>query len=411
MRDPIIGQRLSVFDHRRGRMMGFFSVIATLGLTLMLMSGTISDATSDASKSIDIDFFVFWGAAKLSLAGVPLDAFDPDRIREAAGQAGTGWMPWAYPPGFLLMLTPLAMFSFHLAWAAFTLISAVAILLALRPLTEGRPHLLLAAALAPAFVPAFLMGQTSTLWTAGLVAALVALQNKRMILAGIFIGLLTLKPQLGLLLPFALAAVGAWRAVFSAVATTVVITVVPTLIYGLEYWGQALPMMKVHGDMVRGAIGDLHLMVSPYSFMAGLGLSEPVALALQWVLTAMCMIVVVWAWRARDICLDTKAAVLLTAIPLASPYIWIYESAILAPAALFMVRADILRLDPWRTVLGVAMWLGLSIQLSITMQDGYDFDIHRFYIVPVMFIAFVTCVYHAWAETGRTKSSNYDATA
>ncbi|MEM8648804.1 MAG: glycosyltransferase family 87 protein, partial [Pseudomonadota bacterium] len=343
MTDPIIEQRLSVFDHRRGRMMGLFSVVATLGLTALLISGTVSDVLSGEQHSINIDFFVFWGAAKLSLAGVPLDAFDPDRIREAAGLAGSDWMPWAYPPGFLAILTPLGMLPFHMAWLVFTVVSAAAILAAVHPLTHGRRHLLVAAALAPAFVPAFLMGQTSTLWAATLVAALVALQSGRLILAGVFVGLLTLKPQLGLLLPFALIAAGAWRTVISAGLTTLVISAVPTVFFGTAYWGLTAEMMAAHGEMVRGSIEDLHLMVSPYSFMAGLGIPEPTALILQWCITATCIVAVTIVWRAKDLSFDTKAAVLVTAIPLSSPYIWIYESALLAPAALFMLRAGSLR--------------------------------------------------------------------
>jgi hypothetical protein len=325
---------------------------------------------------------------------MPLDAFDPDRIREAAGIGDGDWMPWAYPPAFLLLLSPLGNLSFPAAWAAFTVISTLAVLAATRPLVAGRPHLLCAAALAPAFVPGFLMGQTSTLWTAGPVAALVALGSGRPIVAGVFIGLLTLKPQLGILLPVALIALGAWRCVASTTITALALALVPTAIYGPEYWSEAFAMMQVHGDTVRGSIAELELMVSVYSFLAGLGLPEPVALTIQWAVTLICAAAVFFVWRLQDLSFDAKAAVLLTAILLSSPYAWLYETALLAPAALFMLRAGILRLTPFRATLGVAMWLGLAIAMSVTMQ-GTNADIHRFYIVPIILIAFAANLQHA----------------
>ncbi len=389
---PDIETRLALFGHRRGRMMGLFSVLVTLGLTVMLFAETIANLAGSDQQSVEIDFFVFWGAAKLATQGLPLDAFDPDRIREAAGIVGGDWMPWAYPPGFLLLLAPLGALSFPMAWAVFTVVSAIAIVLATKPLTGGRMHLLAAAALAPAFVPAFLMGQTSTLWTAGLIAALVALQSGRPVLAGIFIGLLTLKPQLGLLLPFALIAIGAWRAFIAATVTAIIAAAIPTAIFGMDYWAECLTMMKLHGETVRGAIADLTFMVSPYSLLAGLGLPETTAFALQWVLTAACIVAVILVWRA-PVAFDAKAATLLTAIPLASPYVWAYETALLAPAALFMLRAGILRLTPFGILLGLAMWLGLVFGMSMEMQTP-DIDIHRYYAVPLTLLALATCLSH-----------------
>lgn len=393
MDDPIVEERLSLFDHRRGKMMGVFSLCVALGLTCVLLAETLPVFQDGTRQALEIDFFVFWGAAKLAASGLPIDALDPERIREAAGIAEGRWLPWAYPPAFLLVLTPLGYLSFSLAWVTFVALSTLAIVLAIRPLTGGRVQLLCAAALAPAFAPAFLMGQTSTLWAAGLVAALVALHSDRPVLAGIFIGLLTFKPQLGLLIPVALIAMGAWRTIFSAAATTALMIIIPTLVFGVAYWPALIDVMALHSDTTRGSIEEITLMVSPYSFLAGLGLPEHVALGVQSGITLLCALIVFLTWRRPSVSFDAKAAVLIIAILLSSPYLWLYEIALLAPAALYMLRAGILGAVPWHILLGVAMWLGLAIGMGLVLQ-GSDADIHRFYIVPVATIAFATCLIH-----------------
>lgn len=388
---PIVEERLALFDHRRGHMMAFFSVVVTLGVAAMFFVDANARISGDGRQSLEIDFFVFWGAAKLAAAGMPIEAFNPDSLREAAGISGDGWIPWAYPPAFLLALMPLAFLGFKAAWMAFGLVSITAIFLATRPLIGGRLHLLCIAALAPAFAPALLMGQTSTLWAAGLVAALVALKNDRMILAGFFFGLLTFKPQMGLLIPVALIAMGAWRSVFAAALTSAMMMGIATLAFGWAYWPGWLDMTALHSETVRGSIASVVLMVSPYSLLAGLGIPEQVALNLQLPITVFAATAVFVVWRRPHVSFDAKSAVLITAILLASPYLWFYETALLAPAALFMLRAGILRPEPWGICLGLAMWLGLSLHVMAFLEWS-EADILRVYAVPLTLAALLTCL-------------------
>ncbi|MEM6589141.1 MAG: glycosyltransferase family 87 protein [Pseudomonadota bacterium] len=403
--DEIVEGRLALFDHRRGRMMAIFSVIVTLGVAVMFFVDTNSKLEAGDTQSVEIDFFVFWGAAKLAAAGVPLEALNPESVREAAGVTGEEWMPWSYPPAFLLALTPLASLGFQAAWAAFVAVSIAAIVLATRPLVGGRLPLLCIAALAPAFGPALLMGQTSTLWAAGLVAAMVALKNNRLILAGMFLGLLTFKPQMGLLIPVALIAMGAWPSVVSAALSCAVIMGTATLVFGWDYWPGWLEMTALHSDTVRSSISEVILMVSPYSMFSGMGIPEQIALNLQLPITVFCAAAVFLTWRREQVNLDAKAAVLITSILLSSPYLWFYETALLAPAALFMLRAGILRLEPWGICLGIAMWLGLALHVMASMEWN-EADILRFYIVPLTVAALLTCLNHVRKANGAHQTAS-----
>ena len=98
---------LSVLDTRRGRQLCLMGALLTALLGVMLMLRDAAEISGSGLSCVSVDFYVFWAAAKLALQGLPLDAFDVDRIREIANVTQEGWMPWAYPPGFLLLVTPL----------------------------------------------------------------------------------------------------------------------------------------------------------------------------------------------------------------------------------------------------------------------------------------------------------------
>lgn len=339
------------------------------------------------TTSISLDFRVFWAAARLAVLGMPLDAFSVSRLEEMHGTISDVWMPWSYPPAFMVALMPFGWLQFAPALVLYTGVSAIAVLAASRPLSHGILPLWLALALAPAYLPSFLMGQTAVLWTAGLMAALACLGSGRPVLAGVFIGLLTLKPQLGLLIPVALIAAGQWRCIASATVTTVAVSLFATLIVGMEYWSIMVEMMRVHFGTVRDSAAENYLMISPHAAFAGLGLPEPLALKLQWAMTGLAAIAVGIAWASPRIPFDLRAAMLIVGAMLSQPYLWYYESALMVPAALFLVRAGVLRLThPPGLLLVAAMWLGLGPAMLFQFLSGIDIYF-RTISAPILFIA------------------------
>src|SRR5439155_26849468 len=65
--------------------------------------------------------------------------------------------------------------------------------------------------------------------------ALVALEG-RPVLAGVFIGCLTFKPQWGILFPVALAAAKQWRAFASTAISAVVLAGISVAAFGVDAW-------------------------------------------------------------------------------------------------------------------------------------------------------------------------------
>lgn len=350
--------RLAVFAGRGGFWFAALSVLLTMTFVLAVLTSALTTTGTPEQAALAIDFKVFWAAAQLALSGDGLAAFDQAQLNALHATKTEARMPWLYPPGYLLLIAPFGAFSFAHALILSTAVSLIGVALALRPFVAGVTPLWIALTFAPAYVPALIIGQNSLFWMAGLLAALAALRAERWVLAGFCIGCLTLKPQLGLMIPFALLAIGAWRTILAAVVTALLLAGLPTLIYGGGYWVLMAEGIADQGAVMLQSIASVPLMIGPLSFLTSLGVEPVLALRLQWAITALCAACVFLLWRSSRIGFDAKAAGLLTAMLLSSVYLWYYEAALMAGIALFLLRAGIATAAPVSLVFLAALWLG-----------------------------------------------------
>ena len=72
--------------------------------------------------------------------------------------------------------------------------------------------------------------------TAALIGAALVSLDRRPLLAGVLIGLIAYKPQLGILFPLVLAATGRWRSFAAAAATIAALALITTLAFGVSVW-------------------------------------------------------------------------------------------------------------------------------------------------------------------------------
>lgn len=371
--------------------------VTVLATYAMLLTAYILTA-EPGTLAIEIDFRVFWAAGRLALEGEPLAAFDMARLGAVHNIKPEAWMPWLYPPGYLLALMPFGAMTFANSFLMSTFLSVVLIGLAVRPFSAGLIPVWLALTLAPAYVPSLILGQNSLFWLAGFLAAIAALQKGRWVLAGVFIGCLTLKPQLGLLIPVALLAAGLWRTILSAIVTTAVLAIVPTFIFGLDYWPALAARLAEHGENVVYSIVDLFLMVGPLYLLTLMGVAVDVALKLQWVIVAVMVGIVFILWRSRRVDFDTKVAGLMLAMLLSAPYLWYYELAMMVAIGLFMVRGGILDRTPAQMLLLLCLWCGGVLQALNVFFDYVDGHlIGAVLITPVLVASMVIVLMHAFA--------------
>jgi hypothetical protein len=141
---------------------------------------------------------------------LPAQAYDWDIQKQVEvaklGQDFVGYFAWHYPPPFLFVASLLAQLPYQVAFIGWVVISFLPFLVAMRAIVGRNFGYLLAFAIPMAFINA-LVGQNGFL-TAPLIGGTLYLIPVRPVLAGICLGLLTYKPQYGLLFPIMLIAGG-----------------------------------------------------------------------------------------------------------------------------------------------------------------------------------------------------------
>ncbi len=303
------------------------------------------------------DLTVFWVAAQFALSGHAAMAYYPEQLRTAMFVIAPeiqGAYGWFYPPTFYLLVTPLGLLPYWGAYASFMAGSLMSYVIVMRKIIRGEAAMWLLAAF-PGIWINLLTGQNGLLTAALAGAALLTLQQQPL-LAGVLIGLLAIKPHLAILFPMALVALGAWRTLAAAGFTATIFIGISVLLLGpdsLDAWQQSLGTAR--HIMENG--GTSPMMPSVFAFMRLLN----VPLFLSYVihgLVALWATGVVWkAWRA-DIDFSLKAATLMVASLLVSPYIFEYDLAWLGFPIAWMAKAGILSgWRPWDREVLLAAWI------------------------------------------------------
>jgi hypothetical protein len=193
------------------------------------------------------------------------------------------------------------------------------------------------AAAFPVVLTNTLVGQNGFL-TASLVGGMLILLPTRPILSGICLGLLSYKPQYGLLFPIALIAASQWTVFFTAGLVAAAIAAASWLAFGTESW-QAffhwLPMFS-QAFLTEGR-APWGKMQSIFALARYFGGSESLGWALQWTMIAAVAATLVLLWRSR-VRYSLKAAGLATGTLLVTPYLFLYDVMVLAIAVGFLVR-------------------------------------------------------------------------
>lgn len=289
---------------------------------------------------IPTDFINVWAAGRLVLDGLPAQAYDWDIQKQVEvatlGQDFVGHFAWHYPPPFLFVASWLARLPYQLAFIGWVVVSFVPFLIAMRAIV-GRPFgYLLALAIPMLFINA-LVGQNGFL-TAALIGGALYLIPVRPVLAGVCLGLLTYKPQYGLLFPIALIAAGHWRVFVSAAVTGIVLAFASWLAFGTESWLAFFHWMpKFSQAFLTEGRAPWWKMQSIFALVRYFGGSEPLGWAFHWVLVASVAVVMALIWRSR-VPYTLKAAALAVGALLTTPYLFMYDMMVLAIPVAFLIR-------------------------------------------------------------------------
>ena len=345
--------------------------VALFGLTAIAYVATISwggtiprDGTSLA---VGRDFLNFWMYGRSAWSENPGAFYDiatyHAAIRDLAGYSLNG-QNWSYPPSIMLLAAPFGKLGYLTALAIWTLMGLVLfIAVARRNVSDWR--ILLPVLISPAALMCLISGQSAFV-TGALLISVFALMDRRPLVAGFLIGLLSIKPQLGLLFPFFLIASQRWQVFFAAALTTIALVAFTAAIFGHQVWLDFIQKgLSVQG-MVLADPDRIATPFFPTVFMnlRGVDASYALAMSVQGVFSIFAIGALVWAAAFRRNADSVMTMALFFACTVcASPYLLSYDLVPLTFAAIVVLASG--QLDRvGRRVVQLVFWIP-ALQLAL----------------------------------------------
>src|SRR3984957_5788015 len=327
--------------------------IRLIGLTLALgylivLGGAYlkGDFLVDAqNRPIANDFVNVIAAGRLTLADDPPAAYDWPRHKQAevaaVGHDFENYYGWHYPPTFLFVAAALATLPYltaALVWLAATLGAYAA---AMAGILGWRTGPLVALGF-PAALWNVTAGQNGFL-TAALIGGTLGLLERHPALAGVCLGLLTYKPQFGLLFPIVLIADRRWLTIAVATLVALLLAALSWLAFGSASWAAFVHWAPISNRVLidQGAL-DWYRLQSVFALVRAHGGSETLAWIVQGLLSLLLAVGLAWLWQSR-VAFELKAAALAAGTLLATPYLFMYDLVVLAVAMAFLLRRALAR--------------------------------------------------------------------
>jgi len=301
------------------------------------------------------DFPNFWMGGVAAASGkiavlTDIDAYNVWLHQLFGGEAGLNdRYVFSYPPSVLPLLAPLGTLGYGTALYLYSALS-----LALAGLMgwwlSGRERMgAVLMALSPGLLVTVFFGHPDMFLAALLVPGLF-LMERRPVIAGLLLGLATVKPQLGLVIALILLVRLNWRAIVAALASAVALVGLSVALYGTAPWLAYFSVIVPFEDGVPKLIYLRHLFYftpTAFAVFAWLRLPFDWAMALQLACGAVATFTAVYIWiKAQDETMRSLAVLLATALLL--PYVNVYDLTVVAlaqvaflfrsPAALHMPR-------------------------------------------------------------------------
>ena len=312
-------------------------IVAVLGAVFAVYAALAWQYTLQGRQAYQFgDFFALWTSAVLTHQGEAAVNFDADALhlrQVAMGMSPHGYNPFPYPPTLLLWLGPLGALTLSAAFYAFMIPQFLAYLAAMGAGRWREWPWTFAAVAAPASAITLISGQTGFLSGALMVGGLRLLPT-RPALAGVLFGLLAYKPQLGVLIPVALVAMGAWRTIAAACATALAGGLASGLVYGFALWPLWLHALVEYAHRFPPVFD---YMPTIEANAAMLGAPPALGQTLQ-IVVSLFVAATVWrVWRGGPT--PRAAALLIVATFLATPHAFNYDMPMLTAALVYYVMA------------------------------------------------------------------------
>ncbi|MEO7635609.1 MAG: glycosyltransferase family 87 protein [Sphingomicrobium sp.] len=307
------------------------------------------------------DFLNTWMVGRIAWGADPARFYDiaayQAEVAKVTGPAYLGQV-WSYPPSQMLIGAPLARLPYLGALAVWTVLGGAIFYAALKGWSDDR-RVHVALLLCPAAVFGIISGQLAFV-AAALILTVLRWRQAKPWTAGALLGLLTIKPQLGLFFPFMLLAARDWRVIGGALVSAAAVIATTIALWGVAPWKAYLTI----GIATQSAVlSDPLATIAPFMptiFMnlrsAGVGVD--VASAIQGMMAVGAAGLIVWRFWRQPPASDTNAnALFLCAAASGTAYMLSYDT-------LAMTAAVVLASPPGKT----GRWLMFGVYFLFLLQ-------------------------------------------
>ena len=364
----LLGRAVSVFSEARwltrerlllaGAMCAFFwAGVLALDFAACFDGPGLTDTHGE---HLGRDFVQFWSYARLAAAGKPAAAYvlHPHQTIDHV---------FAYPPIVMLLCRPLADLSYAPAVLVWGGLGFALFTFTLSRLVGWEMAAFAAVGTPSAAFNIFL--QQTGYYTAVLLGGGLLLLERRPTVAGIVLGMLWCKPQLGILLLPALIAGRYWRTLVAAGLTAFGLTAASVIFYGFDAWIGFFDHMPLLSRWIASTAPPWWWMPTVFSMMRLIGASIPFAYTFQGLSAISAAIAVAILWRG-DGPIGVKSAGLVIATFLATSYAWAYDALALTFAAAWLANDAVKTgFRPWeKTCVLVLLTLPALAAISVRLS-------------------------------------------
>jgi len=352
--------RASAASYLTARRLGAHGLILALCLWSVYFWNIAAPGLRDRAGNLKgTDFLHLYTLGSVALAHRGVDLYNLHTQSEVAAQrlpaaAGIRYLP-LYPPQVSIFFAPFARLPYPWALALWLSLSALLYGLSCYAVWRACPGLrncgatvLILALAYPAFWHLIAWGQTSALALVCFTLAYFALRSQREFLAGLALGCLIFKPQLGLAAAILFLITLRGKVIAGAILSAAGELIAARLYYGpgpLREWMHVLLHVPGVLPLLEPRPYQTHCLRTFWSML----LPWPSASFTLYLLSAFLVsTVTVACWRSRAPLSPRFSALLLTTV-LVAPHLTVYDLVILAPA--FLLLSEWIVTNPISSVL------------------------------------------------------------
>ena len=363
----------SFLNHERIRVYSIICIVLMIAVSIGLLVTANGQLAFDG-KPIGTDFSNVYAAGIMANEGRAAEVWIWEKHfavqDQVFGPELQAYFGWHYPPFFLLIASALAIFPYLGALAVWQIFGFGLYFMTLKTMVGKYQGWLLPVIGFPAIFVNVSHGHNGFL-TAALFGWAFMLIEKRPWLSGVLIGLLSYKPQFGVLIPLALLIGGYYRTFISASVTVLFLCAFVTAIYGFDIWPAFFESLELTRSIIleQGETGWFKIQ-SIFSFVMMWTDSLLLAYGLQAVLAIFVLGVVATAfWYPNE--LEDRAGLVIIGSLLVTPYSLDYDLVALAPAIGFLaIRGLREGFDDYEISVLLLVWFSPLLTRPLMMATG-----------------------------------------